>query len=86
MVIGSCVLEADNTATTSWSRHGALGCSQKEHTLRRRQLQHLQSRDSLQKPGSAAFIAEVWIWFMHRFDTLPSHEVDAEALQGQTAG
>ena len=54
--------------------------------LRRRQLQHLQSRDSLQKPGSAAFIAIVWIWLMHRFDKLPSHEVDAKGLQGQTVG
>jgi len=54
--------------------------------LRRRQLQHLQSRDSLQKPGSAAFIAMVWICLMHRFDKLPSHEVDAKAWQGQTVG
>ena len=66
-------------------RHGAIGCSQNEHMLRRRQWQHLQSRDSLQKPGSAAFIAMVMTWLMHRCDKLPSHEVDA-SWQGQTVG
>ena len=50
------------------------------------QLQHLHSRDSPQKPGSAAIIAIVWMWSMHGIDTLPSHEVDAEALQGQAVG
>ena len=54
--------------------------------LTRCQLQHLQRRDSLQKPGSAASIGAVWTWSRHRFDASPSHEVDVDASQGQTAG
>jgi len=78
---GATLVCSSNTSTTLVSKHYC----QNEHMLRRRQLQHLQSRDSLQKPGSAASIAMVWMWLMHRCDKLPSHEVDA-SWQGQTVG